>query len=138
MSNPEQPAEPVGAGSVSKLDCIASVRGKGEANVGLFRHLAPMTVNAITRELPMYGRANSQPGMVSMLTTIRIGVEKARITFEPGDVAFLPSGSLLCFFLEPAKSERPLNPLGKVESGLEVLAGVGPGDVISLAKRQSA
>ncbi|MBI3858778.1 MAG: hypothetical protein HY296_00845 [Thaumarchaeota archaeon] len=136
MSSPDD-----GAGSVSKLDCTAKVRDKGEAKVSVFRHLAPLTVNALARELPIQGRATGQAQMVTMFTTLKVGVEKPRSTFERGDVAFLASGSLLCFFLKSASSDRPLNPIGKVESGIEVLENIRPGDVITLlqtaAKPQS-
>jgi hypothetical protein len=73
--------------------------------------------------------------MVSMFTTIRVGVEKPRTSFKRGDAAFLASGGLLCFFLKAANSERPLNPMGKVDEGLEILDGLRPGGVIKLSQR---
>lgn len=115
--------------SVSKISCKVAVRGKGEATLALYRHLAPLTVNAILRVLPIESRVSVQSAMVCSFTTIKVGVEKPRRAFERGDVAFLPSGSLLCVFLKPAQSERPLNPVGKVEAGMELLDGVGAGDV---------
>ncbi len=121
------------AGSVSKLDCVASVGGKGEGKVSLYRHLAPLTVNALLRTLPLSSRVTLQPAMVCLFTQLRIGVEKPRLKFARGDVAFLPSGGLICVFLGEAKSDRPLNPIGKVESGLELFDAVKSGDVVSLA-----
>lgn len=123
------------AGSVSKVLCTASVRGRGEATLSLFRHLAPLTVNAVLRTLPSDSRVNVQPAMVCIFTELRVGVEKARMQFSRGDVAFLPSGSLLCVFLKDVRSERPLNPLGKVEAGLEVFESVTQGDVVRLTVR---
>jgi uncharacterized protein len=121
-------------GSVSKVDCIASIGGRGTARISLFRHLAPLTVNALLHTLPFDSRVTVQPVMVSMFTQLRVGVEKPRTQFVRGDVAFLPSGGLVCFFLGEAKSDRPLNPMGRVESGIEQLDGVRPGDVIRLTE----
>ena len=121
------------AGSVSRIVCVASVRGKGDARVALFRHLAPLTLNAILRVLPIDSRVNIQPAYVSLFTNLRVGVEKPRNTFVRGEVGFLASGGLLCIFLRDAKSDRPVNPLGKVEDGLSVLENLVPGDSVRLS-----
>ncbi|MCL5672614.1 MAG: hypothetical protein JRN56_06525 [Nitrososphaerota archaeon] len=125
-------AEAPSAGSVSKLDCVASVGGKGEGKISLYRHLAPTTVNAVVRVLPLSSRVTLQPAMVSLFTQLRIGVEKPRLKFARGDVAFLPSGGLICVFLGEARSDRPLNPIGKVESGLELFDSLKSGDTVRL------
>jgi uncharacterized protein len=124
---------PPAAGSVSKIECIATVGGKGQGTVFLYRHLAPVTVNAILRSLPSNSRVNLQPSMVCLFTELRVGVEKPRTQFGRGDVAFLPSGGLICVFLGQAKSDRPLNPVGKVEAGMEAFDGITRGDVVRLA-----
>jgi len=126
---------PAAAGSVSRIECKAEVRGKGEATVAVFRHLAPLTVNAVLRRLPFDSRVNVQPAMVCLFTDLRVGVEKPRVSFSKGDVAFLPSGSLICVFLTAVKSDRPLNPLGAVESGIEVFQSVRPGDVVHFSSQ---
>ncbi len=120
------------AGSVSRIPCSAQVRGKGEAKLALLRHLAPLTVNAILHSLPIDSRVSVNSAMTSMFTTLKVGVEKPKLAFERGDVAFLAGGGLLCVFLKGVKSERPLNPVGKVESGIELFDGIGPGDVVRL------
>jgi uncharacterized protein len=130
-------SEPSSAGSVSKVECLASVGGRGEAKVSFFRHLAPLTVNSVVRSLPFDSRVTVQPPMVSLFTQLRVGVEKPRNQFARGDVAFLPSGSLICVFLGSARSDRPLNPLGKVESGIELFDAVKPGDVVRLSAQSS-
>ncbi len=121
------------AGSVSKVEATASVGGKGEARLSFFRHLAPLTVNAFLRTLPFDSRVTLQPAMVCLFTQLRVGVEKPRTQFVRGDVAFLPSGGLLCLFLGDARSDRPLNPIGKVEGGLETFDAVRPGDVVRIS-----
>ena len=121
------------AGSVSKVECIASVGAKGEGRLSFFRHLAPLTVNAVLRSLPIDSRVNLQPAMVCLFTDLRVGVEKPRTQFARGDVAFLPSGGLICVFLGEARSDRPLNPIGKVEVGIETFDAIRPGDVVHLS-----
>jgi len=124
---------PQDAGSVSRVECNAAVRGRGDAKVALFRHLAPLTVNAILHSLPSDSRVGVNPAMVSLFTQIQVGVEKPRLAFERGDVAFMAAGGLVCVFLRGAKSERPLNPVGKVEQGIEVFDAIKPGDVVRLS-----
>jgi hypothetical protein len=118
------------AGSVSRTECIVSVGGRGEGRVSLYRHLAPLTVNAVLRSIPFDSRVNLQPAMVCLFTQLRVGVEKPRTKFARGDVAFLASGGLVCIFLGEAQSVRPLNPIGKVESGMEAFDAIRPGDVV--------
>jgi uncharacterized protein len=134
MSAPTEPQ----AGSVSKIECVASVRGRGEAKIALFRHLAPLTVNALLRLMPFDSRVTIQPPLACLFAELRVGVEKPRAQFTKGEVAFLPSGGLLCVFLGDARSDRPLNPVGKVEEGLEQFEALRPGDVVRLTSTQKA
>lgn len=120
------------AGSVSRTECIAQVRGKGEARVAFYRHMAPLTVDAILESMPIDSRVSVQAAMASLLTNLKVGVEKQTVVFERGDIAFLANGGLLCVFLRGVRSERPLNPVGKVESGIEVFDTLRPGDVVRL------
>ena len=121
--------------SVSKIECRATLRGKGSFTVGLYRHLAPVTVAALIDELPMASRVMIYPGkMVTLLTKVKTGVEKQRLEFAKGDVAFLAATGSICIFLANAKSERPLNPVGKIESGLEVFENATAGAVVEIAK----
>jgi hypothetical protein len=114
------------------VECTAQVIGKGEAKVTLMRHLAPLTVDAILDTLPLDSRVSVTSAMTSLFTGIQVGVEKPRLAYERGDIAFLPGGGLLCVFLKTVKSERPLNPVGKVEGGIELFDAIRPGDVVRL------
>lgn len=116
---------------------MATIGGQGEARLALYRHLAPLTVNAVLRSLPSDSRMTRQPALVCLFTQLRVGVEKPRAQFARGDVAFLASGGLICVFLGDAKSDRPLNPLGKVESGLEKFDAARPGDVVRISLANS-
>jgi hypothetical protein len=121
--------------SVSKIECAATVRGKGKFTVDLYRHLAPATVAALLGEFPLSSRVMLYPGaMVTLLTKLKIGVEKQRLEFSKGDVAVLAANGSICIFLANVKSERPLNPVGKIEGGAEVLQKIAAGDVIEIAR----
>ncbi len=119
--------------SVSKIECAATVRGKGKFTLGLYRHLAPITVTALLGEFPLASRATIYPGMITLMTKIKTGVEKQRTEFSRGDVAFLAATGSICVFLKNAKSDRPLNPIGKIEEGFEVLQSAAAGDVIEIS-----
>lgn len=125
-------AEPL-VGSVSRVECVASFIKGGRANISLYRHLSPLSVNAIMRILPFDSRVNVQPGMCCLLTPLRVGVEKPRTSFVRGDLALLASGGLICVFVQEVKSDRLLNPLGKVDDGLELFEGIELGGTVHLS-----
>jgi hypothetical protein len=84
--------------------------------------------------MPIESRTSIQQSMVSLFTSIKVGVEKPKSRFDRGDVAFLASNGLLCIFLKNVQSERPLNPVGKVDGGIEVLEALRTGAVIRLTQ----
>lgn len=108
------------------------MRGKGKLTLGLYRHLAPVTVTTLLGELPIASRVMAYPGMITLLTKIKTGVEKQRLEYSKGDVAFFAGSGSICIFLQNVKSDRPLNPIGKVEVGLEVLQNISAGDVVQI------
>jgi hypothetical protein len=71
--------------------------------------------------------------MCCLFTPLKVGVEKSRTSFVRGDVALLASGGLICVFVQEARSDRPLNPLGKVDEGLELFQGMKQGDAVRLS-----
>src|SRR5580658_3013233 len=121
--------------SVSKVECKVSVRGKGELMIDLYKHLAPITVNSILRALPMSARVTVYPkAMVCILTGLKTGVEKQRLEYSKGEIAFLAANGSLCFFTSAVKSQSPLNPVGKISSNPEILEKVSPGDSMEIVQ----
>jgi len=121
--------------SVSRVECKVTVRGKGEFVVELYKHLAPITVNAIVRALPMSSRVTVYPrAMVCVLTGIKTGVEKHRFEFSKGEIAFLAANGSICFFTANVKSASPLNPVGKLQGNHQVLDRLTAGDVMELSQ----
>jgi hypothetical protein len=101
--------------------------------IDLYKHLAPITVNSILRALPFSARVTVYPkAMVCILTGLKTGVEKQRLEYSKGEIAFLAANGSLCFFMSAVKSQSPLNPVGKVASNLELLTSLSAGDVIEI------
>jgi hypothetical protein len=61
------------------------------------------------------------------------GGEKQRSRFKRGDFAFMISNGSVCIFIKDAVVQ-PMNPLGTILSGLELVDASAPGDVITIRK----
>ncbi len=121
------------AESVSELVLMATIYGKGQIRGKVFKHLAPVTVNKIQRAVPFSGTANFfENNFVYILTPVVGGEEKSRKEFKRGSLAFNPAGSMLCFFLEDTRSYKPMNPLGEIEEGFDLLNNLKRGDSIKI------
>ncbi|MBI2937518.1 MAG: hypothetical protein A3K61_03730 [Thaumarchaeota archaeon RBG_16_49_8] len=119
--------------STSRITAKIIVHGKGEASADLFRHLSPMTLNAIMLKMPIHGRVNRiGESLICIITSVVAGTEKSKTTFEQGAITFLPLNGSICIFLKPGKSARPLNQIGSISSGLETLLKAGNGDTITI------
>lgn len=119
------------AESLSELTLVASIQGKGKLRAKIYKHLAPTTVGKLQRSLPFGGIVNFfEKNFVYIATPLVQGEEKSRRDFKRAQLAFMPAGSMLCFFLDDTKSYQPLNPLGEVTEGLELLDNLKRGDSI--------
>jgi uncharacterized protein len=114
---------------------MARVPGKGTVTANLFKHLSPVTLSRIVREIPITGHVNFyERNFAYILTNVVSGEEKSRKEFKKGQVAFMPSGSSICFFLEDVHSYKPMNLLGEVTHGMEILESLRRGDSIEIEK----
>ncbi len=120
-------------GSVSKIRLILEIRGKSKITCELKRHLSPKTIGIIIRSLPLEGNAHLFGNSITYLETpTESGNEKARNEFKKGDIAFLPSGGSICFFLDDSEPGKKMTLLGKITSNVDVLKEVKAGDVFLL------
>jgi len=123
------------AGSVSKQDLLLTLKGKASLNLELKRHLAPKTVGAIIRSIPIEGNAHMIGNNIAFMdTTIRAGGEKLRTQFKKGDIGFMASNSSICFFIDEITSMKPTTLIGKVVSNLDSLRDVKPGDIFTITQ----
>jgi hypothetical protein len=108
------------------------VSNQGSAICEAVRHLAPITSGTILKSLPLRDRVHRFGESFAYIETgLVIGAEKQRSQFKRGDVAFMISNGSICIFLKDAVVQ-PMNPLGTVLSGLELVDASAPGDVITI------
>jgi len=125
-------------GSVSKIDLVLSLKGKTQYALEFKRHLAPKTVGAIIRALPLEGNAHLMGGtMAFMDSTLNAGGEKLRTQFKKGEVGFMASNGSICFFLEDVSATKAMTFVGKITSNLEGLKDVKPGDVFFITQAET-
>jgi len=120
--------------SVSRIPIKFVVATVGEAGGELVRHLAPRTVDAIVKKLPIEGRAALWKEEVYFEIAVKMGEEKPRSKVEKGDLAFWPMGNALCVFYGETQPYSPVNIVGKVTKNLELFERVKSGSVIRVER----
>ncbi|MHB2036955.1 MAG: cyclophilin-like family protein [Nitrososphaerales archaeon] len=115
------------------MEMNGSISSKGRIRGRMHKHLAPVTLTKIQRAAPFNGRVNFyEKNFVYILTSVVTGEEKSRKEFKKGEIAFVPSGCMLCFFLQDTRSYKPMNPLGEITDGLPILESCKRGDSIQI------
>jgi len=120
--------------SVSRVPIKFVIEGIGEAEAELVRHLAPRTVEAIMRKLPIEGRAALWKEEVYFEIPVKMGNEKAKPTVEKGVIAFWPMGNALCIFYGETQPYSPVNIVGQVTKNLELFGQVKGGAKIRVER----
>ena len=122
-------------GTVSKIDVILEVNGRERIKCQLKRHLSPMTVGLITRMLPLEGNVHQMGRSIMYFETgINSGIERKRIDFKKGDIAFLPTEGSICFYMDDISDGKPMTIIGKIIDDVEKLSGIESGDTLSLSR----
>jgi len=119
---------------VSRIPIKLLIERIGEAEGELIRHLAPRTVEAIVKKLPIEGRAALWEEEVYFEIPVKMGEEKAKPTVERGTIAFWPMGNALCIFYGESQPYSPVNIVGRVTKGLELFRQVKSGAKIRVEK----
>ena len=120
--------------SVSRIPIKFMIEGVGEAEGELIRHLAPRTVDAQAKRLPIEGRAALWEEEVYFEIPVKMGKEKAEPTVEKGAIAYWPMGSALCIFYGKSQPYSPVNIVGQVTKNLELFGRVKSGTKIVVEK----
>ena len=120
--------------SVSRIPIKFIIEGIGEAEGELIRHLAPRTVDAISKRLPIEGRAALWKEEVYFQISVKMGKEKAEPTVEKGAIAYWPMGNALCIFYGESQPYSPVNIVGQVIKNLEMFEQVKSGTKIMVEK----
>ena len=111
------------------------IENVGEAEGELIRHLAPRTVDAIIKTLPIEGRAALWKEEVYFEISIKMGDEKAKPKVEKATIAYWPMGNALCVFYGETQPYSPVNIVGEVTKNLEIFAEIKSGTRIKVEKR---
>ena len=118
----------------SRISIKLVIEQIGEAEGELVRHLAPRTVEAIVKKLPIEGRAALWKEEVYFEIPVKMGEEKAKPTVETGTIGFWPMGNALCIFYGESQPYSPVNIVGRVTKGLELFRQVKSGTKIGMEK----
>ncbi len=119
---------------ISRITVRFVIDDLGEAEGQLVRHLAPRTVDMITRRLPIEGRAALWKEEVYFEIPVKMGEEKAKNKVERGVIAFWPMGSALCVFYGETQPYSPVNIIGEITKNLELFSKVKSGTKIRVEK----
>jgi hypothetical protein len=105
-----------------------------EARGELIRFLAPRTVDALVRKLPLEGRAALHQSEVFFEVPPIMGEEKAKNTADKGMLAYWPMGRAFCIYYEKVRPYSSVNPIGRVTENLLVFGQVKSGTKIRVEK----
>jgi hypothetical protein len=103
---------------------------------GLFqRFLAPRTVEALIRMLPITGRVALLKGALYVPISSKpgLGVEKGITLAKKGFIGYWPFVNALCLFYEDMKMRTPLSPVGRILDDPGILKSVPSGTRIVVA-----
>ena len=122
-------------GSITRIPVKFVIENVGEAEGELVRHLAPRTVDAIAKTLPIEGRAALWKEEVYFEIPVRMGDEKAKPNVEKGAIAFWPMGNSLCIFYGSTQPYSPVNIVGEITSNLTIFSQTKSGTRIKVERR---
>jgi len=120
--------------SISRIPVKFIIERLGEVEGELIRHLAPRTVDAIVKKLPVEGRAALWKEEVYFEIPVTVGEEKAKSTVKKGDLAYWPMGNALCVFYGDSQPYSSVNTVGRVIRNLELFGQVKSGAVIRVLR----
>lgn len=95
--------------------------------IELIRKSAPLTIQAILKNLPFITRIKKYENQIIMYFPIKFKAEKTTTNVQKGDIAYWPLSKALCIYLEDIKTRSPVILVGKVINGLELLTNVTSG-----------
>jgi hypothetical protein len=120
--------------SFSRVSVGFVIEGAGEAHGEFVRFLAPRTVEAILRKLPLEGRATLWKEEVYFNIPVKMGVENPKSTVETSAIAYWPMGNALCIFYGKTQPYSPVNLVGRVSKNLELFREVKSGAKIRVER----
>jgi len=120
--------------SISRTPVKIVVEGLGEAEGELIRYMAPRTVEAILRSLPLEGRAALWKEEVYFEIPVKMGGEKPAKTVKKGTLAYWPMGNAVCIFYGETQPYSPVNVIGLLTKNLDLFGKVKSGTRVRIEK----
>ncbi|MCK4223431.1 hypothetical protein KAX01_03950 [Candidatus Bathyarchaeota archaeon] len=120
--------------SITRISIRFTIENIGVAEGELVRHLAPRTVDALTKKLPFEGRIALWKEEVYFEIPVTMGDEKAKPEVEKGTIAYWPLGKALCVFYGESQPYSPVNIVGEVTENLQVFAEAKSGTRVKVEK----
>ena len=122
------------SGTVSKFELVLKINSSEDMSCQLKRHLSPVTVGLIMRMLPLSGNVHQMgKSIIYFETNINSGIERNKIDFKRGDIAFLPAEGSVCFYINDVYDGKAMTPIGKINE-IKKLSVIKSGDVLSLSR----
>lgn len=121
------------------MDIVIECEAIGAVSGRLSSDLAPATVEAIVRALPLEAEAQRWGDEVYFAIPVRAKPENQVETVAAGDIGYWPPGNALCIFFGPTPASRhpgeirpasAVNPVGQVLGDLQAFVRVRDGDRI--------
>jgi hypothetical protein len=108
--------------------------GIGEAEGELIRFMAPRTVEAILKSLPLEGRAALWKEEVYFEIPVKMGGEKSVKTVKKGTLAYWPMGNAICIFYGETQPYSQVNVVGHLDKNLDLFRKVKSGTRLRIEK----
>ncbi len=105
-----------------------------EVSVEFLRHLSPITIERLYRNLPLQGMVVRDNNLIYISAPIDTRLEKPRNRLRKGHVAYSPSKKMIMIALEDVRLNESVNSLGRVVEGLEELEKLRTGNMVRLER----
>ena len=121
--------------TVSRIPINITIERKEILKGELIRHLSPLTVSHILKQLPIFGSIHyNSDNFCYIQTQLNIGAEKQKKTYSKGDITLMTSNGFICFILKEIITSFPMNHIGKISSieNMSLLMDLKPTDAIKI------
>ncbi len=103
-------------------------------SIELIRHLSPITIERLYRNLPIVGMVVRDSNLLYISAPLDTRLEKPRNRLKKGFVAYSPAKKMLLIALDDIRLNESVNSLGKVVSGLDELIKLRTGNMVRLER----
>ncbi len=110
------------------------VKGKGKMVFSLNRIRSPRTINWFLRSLPLKGNLYRDGKLMLIETNIKVSPEKPVTRVNKGEFGYWPLKRAIFIAKEESKIKFPVNLLGKLVKGFDVLEGIKAMDLVEIRR----